>query len=216
MTAAIEEGKLTAWERWELAEFDGPTSRLANPRPAGEQAPQAAVVLPTAADVERIHEEAHRQGYQAGYEEGQLKARGEAERLGRAAIQLEDALAGLESGVADELLALALELARQVVRREIHAYPESLLDVVREALAQLPHQHAAIYLHPEDASLVRSYLGEQLTHAGHRIHEDDQLKRGDCKLEASGGHLDASVATRWQRVLDGLGMESAWQETPTS
>jgi flagellar assembly protein FliH len=211
MAATTDEGKLTAWERWELAEFDGTTRKPAAAKPEPEKPAQPEVVLPTAEDIERIHQEAHRQGYQAGYSEGQAKARNEAERLGRGATKLETALAGLDAGVADELLALALELARQVVRGEISARPETLLDVVREALEQLPHQHAAIYLNPEDASLARSYLGDQLTHAGHRIHEDSKLARGDCVLEAGGSHLDASVATRWRRVLEGLGIENAWQ-----
>jgi flagellar assembly protein FliH len=75
----------------------------------------------------------------------------------------------------------------------------------------LPHQHAAIYLHPEDASLVRSYLGDQLSHGGNRVLEDPNLARGDCRLEAGGTHLDAGMETRWRRVLENLGMENAWK-----
>jgi len=208
MTTRIDEGKLTAWERWELADLDS-TAR----KPAVKQdklPPQPEVALPTAEDVERIKQQAQQQGHQAGYKEGQAKARGEAERLARAAGKLEAALRELDNGVADELLALALEVARQVVRHEIGARPEVLIDVVHEALGQLPHQHAAIYLHPEDASLVRSYLGDQLAHAGHRIHEDPKLARGDCVLDAGGSTLDASVATRWRRVLESLGLDLAW------
>ncbi|MBI4984682.1 MAG: flagellar assembly protein FliH [Rhodocyclales bacterium] len=208
MTTRIDEGKLTAWERWELADLDS-TAR----KPAAKQdkpQPQPEVALPTAEDIERIKQQAQQQGHQAGYKEGQAKARGEAERLARAAGKLEAALRELDNGVADELLALALEVARQVVRHEIGARPEVLIEVVHEALGQLPHQHAAIYLHPEDASLVRSYLGDQLAHAGHRIHEDPKLARGDCILDAGGSTLDASVATRWRRVLESLGLDLAW------
>ena len=214
MTATTDEGKLTAWERWEMAEFDGAAGKPAAKAAPDKQPPQPDVVLPTAEDIERIHQTAHQQGYQAGYQEGQAKVRNEADRLARAAAKLDAALLELDSGVADELLALALEVARQVVRRETSAHPDALLDVVREALGQLPHQHAAIYLHPEDASLLRSYLGDQLAHAGHRIHEDLKLARGDCVLEAGGSHLDASVTTRWRRVLESLGLDNAWQIPP--
>lgn len=220
MTARSEEGRLTAWERWELAEFDAPAQQhhkkpAAAPPPAAaappEPPPEPAVKLPTAEDVERIYQQARDDGAKAGYKEGQAKAKDEATRLGRAAAKIEAALAELDSGVADELLALALELARLVVRSEIGARPEALLAVVHEALGQLPHHHAAIYLHPDDASLVRSYAGEQLAHAGHRIHEDSKLGRGDCVIDAGGSHLDAALATRWRRVLEGLGLEDAWQ-----
>lgn len=235
-----EPSKLTAWERWELASFDAPPPApavaVAEAPPTFEEVETPPnVQWPTAGEIEQLHQQARDQGYQKGFEEGrgdgyaegqrtghqagheagyaagQALARTEAERLGTAATQLEQALAAMESQVADELLALALELARGVIRQEISARPETLLTVVREAMAQLPHQHTAIYLHPEDASLVRSYLGDQLAHAGHRIHEDFKLKRGDCLLEAGGSQLDATVAMRWRRVLEELGIESAWQ-----
>jgi flagellar assembly protein FliH len=214
MSDVTDIGKLTAWERWELAEFDGPARKPLAAKPTPEPAPEPTVPMPTAAEVERILQQARDEGFQSGYSDGQAKVKDEATRLERVAAKLDAAMAGLDSEVADELLSLALELARQVVRREISARPEALLDVVREALGQLPHQHASIYLNPEDASLVRSYLGDQLSHAGHRILEDIKLARGDCVLEAGGSHLDASVATRWRRVLISLGIDDAWTPPP--
>lgn len=208
-----EPSNLTAWERWELASFDAPAARDDTPSAAEE------VRLPTAAEIEQIHRQAREEGarkgydegYQAGFKSGQEKALAEAQRLASAAAQLEQALDGLAAAVAEELLALALEMARAVIREEITARPETLLTVVREALSQLPHQHAAIYLHPDDASLLRSTLGEQLSHAGHRIHEDPKLARGDCIVESGSTQVDATVAMRWQRVLDSLGLAAAWQ-----
>jgi len=219
---------LTAWERWELASFGeerkkplsaAPPPPPAPPRDEGVEVADASVRLPTAEEIEQMHQQARdegfrkgkEEGHQAGLKEGQAKALAEAQRFAKAAAKLEKALGELDGQVADELLALAVELAREVVRQEIAARPESLLAVVREALAQLPHQHAAIYLHPEDASLLRSYLGDQLAHAGHRIHEDFKLARGDCVLEAGGTQVDATVAMRWRRVLENLGIASAWQ-----
>lgn len=216
-----EPSNLTAWERWELGSFDTapkPKKSKAQQQKAAEEVP--VVKLPTAEEVEQIYQQARddglkkgqEEGYQAGFKEGQKKALAEAQRLAQAAGKLDQALNALDATVADELLTLAVELAREVVRKEISARPETLLDVVREALAQLPHQHAAIYLHPDDASLLRSYLGDQLTHAGHRIHEDFKLARGDCVLEAGGSQVDATVAMRWRRVVESLGIDAAWQE----
>lgn len=200
------EGKLTAWERWELASLDTPGAP-GKPGRKSDKPPQEDVVLPTAADIERMHQQARDEGYR----EGLSKAQDEAARLARAATRLEQSLASLDQQVADELLALAVEIARQVVRGELAVRPESILDVVRDALMQLPHQHAAIYLHPDDASLVRSWQGDALAHAGHRLHEDVRLKRGDCIIETGGSQIDAAVATRWRRVLEGVGIESAWK-----
>lgn len=211
---------LTAWERWELASFDaGQPPKKPAAATAAKQPSLPEVKLPTAQEIEQIHQQAHDEGfskgkedgYQAGFKEGQAKALAEAQRFTQVAAKLERGLGELETTVADELLALATEIAREIIRQEISARPETLLAVVREALAQLPHQHAAIYLHPDDASLLRSYLGDQLTHAGHRIHEDFKLARGDCILEAGGTQVDASVTMRWRRVLEGLGIADAWE-----
>jgi flagellar assembly protein FliH len=203
---------LTAWERWELAAFDGAATdkpAAGAPTAGGDAVPAAA--LPTVEEIENIREQARMEGQEAGYREGQARAREEAQRLAQATARLDAALDGLEDQVADELQALAVEIARQVVRGELSAQPATVLNVIREALAQLPHLHSAIFLNPEDASLARSYLGDQLTHAGHRIHEDPKLARGDCVLEAGGSHIDATVATRWRRTLEGLGLGDAWQ-----
>lgn len=196
---------LTAWERWELASFDAESAP-----PAGHEQETGGAEMDKA-ELERLREEARHQGHEAGYAEGQAAARAEAQRLARAAAGLEQALAQLDQQVADELLALATEIARQVVREEISARPDIIVKVVHEALAQMPHQHATIFLHPEDASLLRSYAGDALAHAGHRILEDSRLSPGDCVLESGSSQTDATLATRWKRVVETLGIASAWR-----
>jgi flagellar assembly protein FliH len=80
-------------------------------------------------------------------------------------------------------------------------------------LEQLPLLHASIHLNPEDASLARLRAGDQFAHAGHRIHEDTKLLRGDVIIEAGGSHLDASLETRWRRVMEALGQQTPWIDT---
>ncbi len=196
---------VSAWQRWELGSFE--TKR---PAPSGTAAP--ATNLPTVEDIERIHRDAHKQGYDAGYEEGTARARMEALRLHTLVEQLDGALAALDQQVAEELLGLSLEVARRVVRQAIKARPEAILDVVREALNQLPQQHAAIHLHPEDAALVRSHLGDQLAHLGHRIVEEPGQARGGLRIEAGASQLDASLASRWQRAVESIGASAEWVE----
>lgn len=212
----IPKERLTAFERWEMGSLGAharPAAAPQNPqRQDAAQPAQAAVKLPTADDIERIHNEAHKAGYNAGYEEGTARARMEALRLHTMVENMDKSLEELDRQVAQELLTLALELARQIVRQALAVKPELVLETVREALAQLPHQHAAIYLHPEDASLVRAYQGDQLGHAGHRIFEEPQLTRGGCRVEAAGSQVDFSMETRWRRLLESLGRSETWFE----
>ncbi len=209
---------LTAWERWELASFDS-----AADSPAGV-ASKAGATAVSDAEIDQIREQARSEGHQAGYAAGQAAGlaagqaqaeamgREEALRLAQAMDKLEQCIATLNQDVADDLLALSIEIAGQVVRQVVAAKPEVMLAVIREALEQLPLLHAAIHLHPEDASLVRLRAGDQLTHAGHRIHEDAKLKRGDVIIEAGGSHLDATLASRWRRVVEALGQQAPWLE----
>lgn len=210
---------LTAWERWELASFDSPDGATDSTRKIAASA--------TAAEEEaqRVREQArlegHQAGYAAGHAEGLEAGKAQAEAMGRAEAMLlartlenlEQRIAELNQTVADDLLALSIEVARQIVRQTVAVKPEVLMEVIHEALEQLPLLHATIHLHPEDASLARLHAGDQLAHAGHRIHEDPKLERGDVVIEAGGSLLDASLEVRWRRVVDALGQRTAWIDT---
>lgn len=167
---------------------------------------------PTVTELEEIRQSAHREGYAAGYEEGTARVRLEAMHLHAAREQLEQSLERLDRELGDELVALALAIAAAVVREAVRVQPESLLSLVREALSQLPQQHTVIHLHPDDAALVRQHMGDELTHAGHRLREDSGMERGGCRLEAGASTLDANLETRWRRIVDGLGSHLAWRE----
>jgi flagellar assembly protein FliH len=210
----IPREKLAGVQRWELGRFDTPSAQLRHAENSAEPAPQ--IHLPTAAELEEIHQEAQRAGYAAGYEEGTARARMEALRLNTLAENLERALQSIDQTVADALLSLALELARQMVRKALAVKPEVMLEVVRDSLQQLFHAHATLYLHPEDAALVRAHLGDTLNHAGHRIFEDEQITRGGCRIETSASQIDATVETRWRRVLESLGRSGRWFDNPVA
>ncbi len=166
--------------------------------------------LPTAEDIERIHEEARKDGYAAGYEEGTARGRMEAMQFHGLVQGLENSLTSLDREVAEEVLALAIEVARQMVRHSLEVHPESVAEMIREALLQLPQTHAQVHLNPEDLAMVRDYLGDQLTHAGHRLVEDASVTRGGARIDATASQIDATVQTRWRRIMDNLGRSVAW------
>lgn len=176
--------------------------------PLPDPAPE--IHLPTADDIERIHEEARKEGYDAGYEEGTARGRMEAMNLHSLVQELDDSLTRLDQEVADEILSLSIEVARQMVRHHFAAHPESVAELIREALLQMPQAHAMVHLNPDDLALAREYLGEQLTHAGHRLVEDASISRGGVRIDAGGSQIDATVQTRWRRILDNLGRSVAW------
>jgi flagellar assembly protein FliH len=230
MAEIIPKEKQTGFQRWQIGSFDKPKPEPA-PAPAqqiicetneqqpDEEAPQFS--LPTAEDIERIHEEARSSGYQDGYEEGlrtaeqacREAAKTEAERFCNLIDSLQKALDELDQNVADQLLALATEIAAQVVRSSISVKTDLLLPIIREAITALPlhHTHLTLRLNPQDAALVRPLLGEQMTQSGTQIIEDSEISPGGCQVRAGSSEVDATIETRWKRVIEAIGAEpQAW------
>jgi len=224
MTGFIPKEKLTAYQRWELAAFDE-AEQKSTAAPLPQAAPSAAetptdqappVTLATAEEIERIYSEAHETGYAAGYaagyEAGIAQARIEAARIDTLLKNLQQSLQGIDQDVADQLLAVAIEIASQVLRQSLRVKPELLLPVVREAVAALSphHGHPALFVSPDDAALIRTHLGEQLAHNNWRIIEDTRLEVGGCRAEIGASEVDATFATRWRRVIEAIGVSQDW------
>ena len=229
MTGFISKEKLTAYQRWELAAFDE-AEQKATAAPLPQAAPAAAetptdqappVTLATAEEVERIYSEAHESGYAAGYtagyEAGIAQARIEAARIDTLLKNLQKSLQGIDQDVADQLLAVSIEIASQVLRQSLRVKPELLLPVVREAVAALSphHGHPALFVSPDDAALIRTHLGDQLAHNNWRIIEDARLEAGGCRAEIGASEVDATLATRWRRVIEAIGVSQDWLDAQT-
>lgn len=223
MTGFIPKEKLTAYQRWEVAAFDEAEQAAARAATAAQKktaldhdaiegTDQTPLVLPTASDIERMHVEAHEQGFAAGYEEGMAKANAIAAQLDDLMSNLQHALKEIDQHVAEQLLATAVEIANQVLRHSLKIKPELILPVVREAIATLhPHLgHPALFAHPDDAALIRSQLGEQLAHNNWRIIEDASLTAGGCRVELGASEIDATLETRWRRVIEAIGISQEW------
>jgi flagellar assembly protein FliH len=172
--------------------------------------------LLTVEQLERLQEQAHAEGYAAGYAIGAEQARGELARLQALMSGLDSELRRFDQGIADNLVDLALEMARQLVRNSLTQHPEQVVDVVREAMQTLPPfgEHAHLLLHPLDAALVRGHIGEQLTHSKWKLVEDHTIERGGCRVQTASMQVDGTLPTRWQRMVAGLARNEAWYRDP--
>ncbi|MGE5320087.1 MAG: flagellar assembly protein FliH [Hyphomicrobiaceae bacterium] len=194
-------GNPTAFEQWEVVELAA--SAAEDPSPQDPEAELAA-----------LREAARAEGYAEGMAAGRVEGEQACGRMKQLAESFSSTLDNLDFRLADMVLDLALDVARQVVAGELAARPERILDVVNLALKQMAEtsREARLLLNPDDAALVRPHLDQVLDKNRLRIVEDARIVRGGCLIETSQGDLDATLPARWRQVVQVLGSNQNWLE----
>ncbi len=218
MSRVIPKEQLTAYQRWELAPFDNDAAAAPGRVLAGtpHDSPEK-VSLPTAEELERLHQAAWQEGYNLGLEEGRTAGFEAGKRAGKEHVQRLGALAdAVQAGrlrhdeeIAREVLTLALTVAHQVVRRAICVRPELILDAIREALLTLPglSGHHKIVTHPDHAQIVQDWLAHEHGHLSWKVVPDSQMEPGSFRFESTYSELDGALRTRWREVTECLGID---------
>jgi len=192
----------TAFEHWEVVEL------------AASANAQVTTPVDTEAELARLREAARADGYAEGVAAGRVAGEQACGRMKQLAESFSSTLDNLDFRLADMVLELALDVARQVVAGELAARPERILDVVNLALKQMAEtsREARLLLNPDDAVLVRPHLDQVLDKNRLRIVEDVRIVRGGCLIETSQGDLDGTLPARWRQVVQVLGSNQNWIE----
>lgn len=204
----IPREQLTAYERWELASFDAHSGGKHQFSAQSSGASDSGKNLLLQQEHDRNYALRHEEGYAAGMQQAQADAR----EISAVLQNLQSALNQIDAQVAQSLLDLSLEVARQMVRETLQVKPEIILQVISEAIGKLPHfnQNPHLILHPDDAELVRAQMGEQLSHANWKIFTDPQIQRGGCRVETTHSNVDATNEARWQQIMASIGQDRSW------
>ena len=197
----------SAFELWKFDSLADPASARST-----RNAPKAA---DQADALGALRETARAEGHAAGLAAGRAEARHmldqEAQRLGTLLATFGDAINSLQDEVGAAVLGLALDVARQVLRNELAEHPDSMLAGIREALDLGGSSgNAQLMLHPADAAFVKEQLHDLLNAGQWRIIEDASIGPGGCKIVTTSGSIDATLTTRWRRVVTALGSNDAW------
>ncbi|MCE3263762.1 MAG: flagellar assembly protein FliH [Pseudoduganella sp.] len=179
---------------------------------------------PSDEELAAIREEARQQGYDAGFKAGHEEGMAQALDEQRAATEqvlapvraiadnFSAALREADQVISNEVLELALHLAKGMLKTALRVKPELILPIVREAIEYLPvlQQPALLILHPDDAAVVRESIAEELDKGGWRVIDDPTIERGGCKVDTASNQIDATVHARWQRLSLALGKDVDW------
>lgn len=198
---AADRGRMSAYQRWELASL---AEAVADP-PDEARAAQALEAARAAAEVE---------GRAAGYAAGLAAAGAERAQLAALLAKLGSAAGDHEQRLVDEVLDLALVLARQLVGEALAVRREFILPIVSAALKQLPQstQRVELMLNPADVEVVRTFLGSGEFASRCRLLPDPSIAPGGCLVETEQSEIDVTIPSRWRRLLAALGRSDDWLE----
>jgi flagellar biosynthesis/type III secretory pathway protein FliH len=158
-----------------------------------------------------------KEAYERGFGEGERAGRETGEKMSEAILKqysgrLEE-LALLRknilSGSEHEVVRLALEISKKVVKREITIDAELILAMVKVALNRLAEQTAAtIRLNPKDYHVM---MDRQSSHPvlgaaneAIKLIEDPLISRGGALIETESGTIDARIEEQFREIERGF------------
>lgn len=215
------------FKQWKFAAVDG--SDLVEPEPEPEPVAELPAELDEAAQ-QALVQQACDDAYAEGFAQGQAQTALEwqrrmdeyiaqqgqeaAQRMRSALQTLEASLIDMQQHMAQQVLELACDIARQVVRHELSVNPNALLPVVREAVGMLVTEGrpATVRLNPEDMEAMAQPLREEINAPGVQWMADAAVPAGGCMVESAGTVVDGSIDKRWQRAIASLGLQSPWDD----
>src|SRR6476661_628546 len=164
MTAVLPKEQMSAYQRWEIASFG-------DERPAAVKETAAEIAKQNAEQIARLREQAQLEGYAAGLEQGRAEALAagraaaaqDIEHLRSIAAAFGSEVAQANETIAADMLDLALDLSKAMLKTALAVRPQLVLPVVSEAIRYLPtlQQPALLFLHPNDAALVRGHMEDE-------------------------------------------------------
>jgi type III secretion protein L len=147
-------------------------------------------------------EELKKKGYDDGYQEGLAQ-------LNEQIIALDNEKKRLRHEMNQLILPLALKAAKKVVAGELKAHPETIVNIVFQALAPVMQNHKiTIYVNKADKEVLEAekpQLKEKLEQIESlAIKERDDISPGGCMIETESGIINATIENQWR------GIESAF------
>lgn len=179
-----------------------------------------------------LHEarqQAYADGFSHGHDAGSQETRDALEatvhrsaeetavRMGQLLHGMTDQLIASEQKIARQVLELACDIARQVIRQELQANTGHLRAVIGESLELIVEDGlpATVRMHPDDLSLMKGALLETLGENAPDFVADPSISPGGCLIQSPSTTVDATIEKRWSRAIGNLGMNADWNPKDT-
>ncbi|MEZ5701721.1 MAG: FliH/SctL family protein [Burkholderiaceae bacterium] len=177
------------------------------------------------AAVQEALDAAYQQGYAQGHETGTSETRAAmqdeilrvtdatAARMGELMHNVTDQLLSCEQTIARQVLDLACELARQVVRQELKTNTGHLRAVIGEALEMMIDDGlpAAVHMNPNDLVVMQKALIDTLGENAPEFIADPAISPGGCLVKSPAPPSTPPSKSGGRAPIGNLGLDAAWQ-----
>lgn len=154
----------------------------------------AALLENTKKECETLRKEAEEEGYQKGLE-----------KFNEHIFFIDNELKALRHQLQQLVLPIALKAAQRIVGRELQTFPETIVDIVLQAIAPISESRkVTIYVHPEDKKYLdaeKPKLKEILEQVETlTIQEKPDIEQGGCIIQTEGGMINATIENQWRAL----------------
>lgn len=172
----------------------------------------------TVEEIEALQKQAYEEAKKAGFDDGLKKGLDEmkqkANKLQSMFNFFVQPLEEMDSEVEHQLADLAILLAQQLLKKESSIDAQHIHNLVRESLDYLPikARDVRVRLNPDDIALLNQAeidTNEQVW----KCVSDASVKSGGCMIESDTSHIDVSVETRVQQLVDQLSLHHSDSES---
>jgi len=204
----LEAADAVAWEP--LSKGGAPVVRSPRESPAvAQQHPDPN----NGPDIERQMNERAQAAHKKGLTEGEAAGRQQAtaqfnsalEKISRTVAEIASLKPRLHHEAEEDVVKLAIGIARRILYREITTDPTALVGLVRAALDKLDGREVQrLRANPQDAPVLQQQLQQIGMPRKIDVVADASLQRGSAIFETTQGSLDASAETQLNEIDRGF------------
>ena len=193
-------------DRWNIPPMEQGGNKPPKSNPYNESLAAVWGQFPSLKDIETLKQQAYDEAYQKGIADAKVHAGEEINRSLATARELLDQLSEpmemIDEQVRQQLVALAIAIAKQLVKAELKHNPDHVLKLVDQAIAALPDSPSTIYVHlnPLDAGDMKEKLQSAHNKPNWSLVEDPALQAGGCKVFTESSSVDLSIDAQLARI----------------
>lgn len=172
----------------------------------------------TVEEIEALQKQAYDEAKQAGYDDGLKKG---VQEMSQKAKQLQNMfnffqhpLEELDVEVEHQLADLAMLIAKLLLKKESSIDAQHIHNLVHESLDYLPvkARDVRVRLNPDDIALLNQAEIDTNDQVWSCV-SDNSVRAGGCVIESDTSHIDATVETRVQQIVDQLSLHQSDDST---